>query len=566
MFDRRKLNVVLIVILFVGTFQLVRLGYLVRWSELSGSELLPYERDRAVDFIPGMEEEWKRQGVRLIGTKTRSPLYDEMEALLDSANVLESQHAEDIIVTEPLISKIPIWDILLEDVKDGADMVFVALPDTFLDPLYPAYAQTMGIQEQGRVMSVDSIRLASSVLLGEKERAYQDLPAFDVTVLQLTQNATVLADTEDGLPLMWLVPYGDGSIRVVNAGVISRLNRGLVLAALCAQQELLVYPVLDVDVLLLEEFPTPLAGESQRIRASYGRTIERFFSEIFWPDGLALCKVRGLSSTAGTISGYEQTVDEEVGERLISQGTLSAYGREIVRHDGELGVSGYNQTALAGGDSSARLLEAARQHFESVFHNYALQSYIPPDGYWEEGNEEALLEVSPEMQCVVGSFFPAEGIPAQDFSVGGRLVMLPRTIQGFDPDDGERLRAELAALELGARVQAVRPEEALYQDWEQLAMAFEASLDKNREAVQFGNQTAVQAAQQVKQKEAGRLYFRQLDDLLEFAYDGYLLTQGILVHTEKNLQKPKNCMVQRVDEDTWLIRMQKSRASVEVTV
>ena len=115
---------------------------------------------------------------------------------------------------------------------------------------------------------------------------------------------------ERQIPLLWECRYGKGKFVVSNNSIMQKKEaRGIVCAAYSLLSDICVYPVMNFSVFFIDDFPAPMPeGHHTVILKQYGRAIENFYKNIWWPDMLRLGKEYGLKYTGLLVETYNDNV------------------------------------------------------------------------------------------------------------------------------------------------------------------------------------------------------------------------------------------------------------------
>ena len=276
----------------------------------------------------------------------------------------------------------------------------------------------------------------------------------------LSDKATVYASADEpgGVPLVWKVHYGKGSIVVDNIGIYDKAMRGFYAASFSLLGEVCVYPVINSSTFYLDDFPSQIpSGNNDYISRDYHTTIRDFYINIWWPDMMNFADDWGLKYTGLAILSYDDSVDGSA-DADVDAGTFLNFGNMLLRRGGEIGYHGYNHQPLCLGDSDYmghydyktwHSVLAMKQAFDvlvstcdELFPDEDFSLYVPPSNMLSAAGREFLLENYPAIKTISGIYFE-DGVDAelnmgctQEFSVDKNgAVDQPRVISGFIMDD-----------------------------------------------------------------------------------------------------------------------------------
>ena len=142
--------------------------------------------------------------------------------------------------------------------------------------------------------------------------------------------------------------YGSGKFMVYNGTFLnSKESRGLITGGVALLNDTYIYPIMNFELLFIDDFPAPIpAGYNNKINKEYGRDINGFYRDIWWPDMLKEAKSIDASYNGAIIETYNNKVKPKFINDSDQQKNLLSYGREVLSQGGELGLHGYNHQSL----------------------------------------------------------------------------------------------------------------------------------------------------------------------------------------------------------------------------
>lgn len=344
-------------------------------------------------------------------------------------------------------------------VKEGGSAMFALTlqKDTYVSII----EQKLGIASSGyEETMVNSIYFDRDFLIGGG-MAYKITDAYESAwAVELNQRAKAYAWADDpsGVPLIWETDYGNGKFVVDNFGLYEKACRGFFAASYSLLTDAGVYPVINGSVFYLDDFPSPVpSGDGTYVKRDYGTSIADFYTNIWWPDMIALATKHNVEYTGVMIENYEDDTDGEV-ERQEDVQRFQYFGNMILHQGGELGYHGYNHQPLSlsntdYGDvlpyntwTSFSAMEKAMEELISfgneMFPETAMSVYVPPSNVLSEEGRTLLGSMYPRIRTIASNYFPGEYAYVQEFEVAeDGIVEQPRIISGAIIDDYMQMAA-----------------------------------------------------------------------------------------------------------------------------
>jgi hypothetical protein len=337
-------------------------------------------------------------------------------------------------------------------VESGGRVLFAVIPDitTTMNMIYPK----LGIQ-YGKFMynSETPLVFKTNLLPGAKDMEFgSEAMCGSSVALRVTDSCTVHIATcdEKQVPLLWECSYGKGKFVVNNNDLMKEKNsRGIVCAAYSLLEDICVYPVMNFSLFFIDDFPAPIPeGTHDVIYKHYGRNIENFYKNIWWPDMLLFSKKYGLRYTGMLVETYNDnvtgpfTADHDLESFRYFGGMLMKYG-------GEIGLHGYNHMPLClesfnyKGIYDYNKWPEAEQMAQSVnelirfgtelFPENEFVTYVPPSNILSNEGREMITERFPQIKVISCYYYVHDLDSNEEFSVSdGGVINLPRTVSGYE--------------------------------------------------------------------------------------------------------------------------------------
>ncbi|MGO4946610.1 DUF2194 domain-containing protein [Blautia sp. Sow4_E7] len=344
-------------------------------------------------------------------------------------------------------------------VKAGGSAMFALTlqKDTYVSVI----EQKLGIASSGYTDAmVNSIYFDKDFLIGGGQ-AYEITDGYESAwAVELTQRAKVYAWADDpsGVPLIWENDYGKGKFVVDNFGLCEKACRGFFAASYSLLTDVGVYPVINGSVFYLDDFPSPVpSGDGTYVKRDYGTSIADFYTNIWWPDMIALAAKHNVKYTGVMIENYEDDTDGET-QRQEDVQRFQYFGNMILHQGGELGYHGYNHQPLSlpntdYGDllpyntwTSLSAMEKAMKELmnfgKEMFPETEMSVYVPPSNVLSEEGRALLGSMYPQLRTIASNYFSGEFAYVQEFEVAeDGIVEQPRIISGAIIDDYMQMAA-----------------------------------------------------------------------------------------------------------------------------
>lgn len=344
-------------------------------------------------------------------------------------------------------------------VKAGGSAMFALTlqKDTYVSVI----EQKLGIASSGYTDAmVNSIYFDKDFLIGGGQ-AYEITDGYESAwAVELTQRAKVYAWADDpsGIPLIWENDYGKGKFVVDNFGLFEKACRGFFAASYSLLTDVGVYPVINGSVFYLDDFPSPVpSGDGTYVKRDYGTSIADFYTNIWWPDMIALAAKHNVKYTGVMIENYEDDTDGET-QRQEDVQRFQYFGNMILHQGGELGYHGYNHQPLSlpntdYGDvlpyntwTSLSAMEKAMKELmnfgKEMFPETEMSVYVPPSNVLSEEGRALLGSMYPQLRTIASNYFSGEFAYVQEFEVAeDGIVEQPRIISGAIIDDYMQMAA-----------------------------------------------------------------------------------------------------------------------------
>jgi hypothetical protein len=538
----------------------------------AGSQTVSLEiRDNAVQTLAYM-----KQAVQLVDVE-REPLpFEKCAQLLIATGNLDA------------IANI---DGLDEYVHLGGSAFFMHWLDS--DRAFNQLYRKLGILAFEFAGLTNGIHLTSNVLLGEKGlKTGQDFIYNTSLSVEIDNESMVLAESLDGMPLLWKRSYGEGSFTIFNGDTLGiKSNRGMIAGAVSLMQPDYIYPILNSKVFYIDDFPAPVTRELiVDIYRKYKLDLAGFYREIWWPDMLKASKKYNVKYTAAIIETFNAQITPPFRDPVDAEyHSLIAYGREVLKSGGEISLHGYNHQSLQSDQAIADFfkykswksqadmelsIEEALRFIATAFPNYSVMSYVPPSNVLGPDGRAALKKAWPDL-AVISSLYDTdyEGRSyVQEYGVAeDGIIELPRITSGYLEDPYSRWVEANAMTSIGVFSHFLHPDDLLdkkrsnNQQWEQLYEDFTDLLDRLQLTYPWlRDMTSTEAGLVVANQMPAQITWEKTSNRIDGQIAPFSNEIHFILRTERTIGRQVNCSIQKIDHQTYLVKAHKARFAVEL--
>lgn len=355
---------------------------------------------------------------------------------------------------------------LLEWVQDGGGCMLFCSPSG--TPTFHFLAKYMGIADGGvNYASFAGISLKNGFMIGGDNYTFHwGEPMTTAISCRLNEGATLYAESDDeaATPLIWKSECGKGRFAIMNVGLCEKSTRGLTGAVYSLLEDTCIYPVINASSFFLDDFPSPVPmGDGTYIRRDYNRDISSFYSNVWWPDVLALADKYGIRYTGMLIDDYTEEVDGSFPQQKDTERFLH-FGSLLLDNGGEIGLHGYNHLPLCftGFDfkgqvdykpwktkeNAVRAVNRALELGKSLFPDNQISVYVPPSNILSDEGRKLLHDSVSQIKVIASLYLEGDIEYSQEFEIAeDGIIEFPRVISGAMLDEYMRWDA-LNALNL----------------------------------------------------------------------------------------------------------------------
>ncbi|MFD0962095.1 DUF2194 domain-containing protein [Paenibacillus chungangensis] len=497
-------------------------------------------------------------------------------------DVIDYGACTSVLLTTAELSDIGDVDALIEFVNNGGSAFLMTMPE--VDDSFHQLYRRLGITDFLYADESTGIELTSNILIGENGLRTGEGYLYNTSLyLELDHEATLLAKSLEGIPLMWHRDYGQGRFLVFNGNMLHlKHSRGLIASGISMLQKEFIYPVFNAKLFYIDDFPAPYSkGTEPVIYREYGVDNITFFRNVWWPDMLKAAKRYDVKYTAALIQSYWEDVlppydnpgDEE-------KHNLISYGREVIKSGGEIGIHGYNHQSLTVDEEisstfdydswrSQEEMEAAIRvvlnYLEEAFPNYKALSYVPPSNVLGPEGRKALKAAWPDL-AVIASLYDTDhsgNAFVQEYEIGDDGILdMPRITSGYFETSYNRWLEANTITSLGIMSHFIHPDDLLEEarglnkSWSKLYEDFTGMLGRlDRTYPWLRDMTSAEAGLDMTRMLQSQVSTVFDDNQLRGEVINYEAPLYFIMRTERQIKRQSHSTAQKIDENTYLVKV-----------
>lgn len=451
-------------------------------------------------------------------------------------------YASVVVATEQ-IELLKEIDVLLRFVENGGSL-FLAIrpsPGPALSTLY----QPLGLVETGYFIETSGIKLEQP-FFGEKgDTVFTSETIVNSSLsVRLSSDAELFASSSSGIPLLWKSKYGAGAFIVFNGTMFTTMSdQALFVKGIQQSSEYVIMPIMNASVTELNGFPF-YVPEGRDLSPSY--TNHDYYRTVVWPGLQRIESKYNLNYTASYVAPNDVVLSEKDASPVLDD--LQLYGRELLRMGGEIAVQ---ESVLKTAEEAKRSQKISVQHIQETLPGYPIHSTV---SLTSEPDVDLMGDVSAMLA-------PNAYVEKID-----ETIVLPKTIEGFNPDDNEKWKLFNEVALSGFYGHSLYPY-SFYEEGnaeEQMAAFadFEQSIKKQIPWIR--SLTLSKAGEAAYPYINSDLYEEQVGDKLTFYATAMKENAQTYYYfsTNRTIAKTENCEVKKIGEDLYLVEADKLTFSI----
>lgn len=444
----------------------------------------------------------------------------------------------------------------------------------------------LGIASLGGEISAPGIRVPGTMLLGLQGFGFDsDIYTTSIGDVELLPDAAAQVTSQEGRPIIWSHPSGQGRYLVCNSRERDdKNNYGTYTALLSMLDEDYIYPVLNMKLFFIDDFPSPVPeGNFDRIYQETGLSTADFYRKLWWPEMLDNGEKYHIKYTGLIIESYGNQVKGPFyplanGE---ARNNLIVYGRELLKAGGELGIHGYNHQSLApagyGQDvlgytpwesqqDMEESLQELKRYVEDAYPGYEIHAYVPPSNVLSPEGKAAVKNVFPQLKVYASLWNGLAHAKEyfQNFQVNADgTCEIPRISSGYASTPEEIWEGYNVINYNGVFSHFVHPDEIFYEESKDLTWGSMSRGMKNLLSdldSRFGwlqPMTATEAANKMEDFVAMDYRLERSPEGLKIHAWGFQEPLSFVLRTHKDIGEVQGGTATRIQADAYLLTVQQ---------
>ena len=482
----------------------------------------------------------------------------------------------------------------IDYVNAGGDLVFLTRPVT--DKSFESISSLLGIKKYTRnVITTRGIKVLSDVMMGANgfESKTETIENSSIN-LELISDIKPLLKSYTDVPLLWEKNYGKGRFIVFNGTFLNtKNNRGLIAGIMGLGKENLIYPVINVKMIHIDDFPAPIpAGRDEKIYEEFSRDIPQFYREVWWTEMIKISKKFDIKYSSFAIESYNSNTELPLvkGNSKDMQNLL-IYGKELLGIGGEVGLHGYNHQSLvlkgfikqdlgyaswkSENDMAGSIKELVR-FMNSVFSQYAFKAYVPPSNILSPEGRKAVIEANPDLKIISSVYFQNKEGDAyvQELSIADDgIIEFPRISAGYENNDETMWEIYNGINLYGLFAHFIHPDDVLDPErnggksWNQLSKEFTSMVGEVNQSYGWLRSFTISSASQelVKYLEC-KPQIEYKDDTITIYTENFRPDIYCIMRTKSKIIESEKCDYLKISDDAYLLTLKDAICNLKLGV
>jgi len=480
----------------------------------------------------------------------------------------------------------------LDYVETGRNLIFLVRP--IINESFASISNRLGVKKyDGMNDDTCGIKMLSNIMIGAKDfKSSTDMIQNSSIDLILNDDVEVYILSYNGLPLLWEKNHGRGSFIVFNGTMLNeKCNRGLIAGIISLGKENLIYPVVNIKMMHIDDFPAPVPeGINKEIFEEFNRDIPQFYREVWWSDMIKISKNYNLKYSGFVIQNYGDNVKPpfEKGSYRDTENLL-IYGKELLGIGGEIGLHGYNHQSLAleghikqdlgynsweSEEDMEKSIEGLIKFIHNVFQDYELRAYVPPSNILSEEGRRAITGANPDLGIISSVYLTnLEGdVYNQEFELGDDGILeIPRLTSGYEKTEENMWLIYNGANMPGVFSHFIHPDDVLDpvrshgKSWAELHKEFESMVKEvSKKYSWLRGFTISSAGQEIIKYLDCMPIIDYSDDSIDIYTKNFREDIYCIMRTENKITDAVNCEYKKIAEDAYLLTLKDVHSKINL--
>lgn len=482
----------------------------------------------------------------------------------------------------------------IDYVNAGGDLVFLARPVT--DKSFESISSLLGIKKYAKeLIDTSGIKVLSDVMMGANGFESKTEAILNRSIdLELMLDIKPLLKSYTDVPLLWEKDYGKGRFIVFNGTILNaKNNRGVLVGVIGLGKENLIYPVINVKMIHIDDFPAPIpAGRNEKIYEEFSRDIPQFYKEVWWPEMIKISKKFDIKYSSFVIESYNNNTELPLpqGDSKDVQNLL-IFGKELLGIGGEIGLHGYNHQSLAmqgfikqdlgytpwksENDMAGSIKELVR-FMNSVFSQYSFKAYVPPSNILSPEGRKAVIEANPDLKIIASVYLPNKEGDAyvQELSIADDgIIEFPRISAGYENKDTTMWSIYNGVNLYGLFAHFVHPDDVLNPErnggksWDQLSKEFTSMVEEvNQNYGWLRSFTISSASQELVKYLECKPQIEYKNDTITIYTENFRPDIYCIMRTKSKIIESEKCDYLKISDDAYLLTLKDAICNLKLEV
>lgn len=488
-------------------------------------------------------------------------------------------------------------------VENGGKALYLGESDDKSANLLKMEPDFFGIKTLGTYEKVNEVVFESEILLGMRGTyniagsQTESQSKIACTKVSLKNDAKIHMKSSSGSPILWELSQNKGKLMVLNMGKGQYGTieaRGLIVGALGTLNDLFLYPIINSEVIYIEDSSLVSIKEDQEILHAYGRNFDQFTKDIWWADMFEIMRKYNLKYTAAFIKEHDNDRQGTFAKNKdIAPETLEL-ARSIIRSGGEVslfeapsGLATKNQNSNSQGNRFADdYAETNRIHrlvsdFNNHFPNYKFYTYMTNSDNMNLALSSALKKSVPSLNTLSRPAYEDKMplpkmnhrmiLANQEANGIDAMIDLPRISKGMIKSDNDLYKIASSMTSLGLISHFISTEDLLNLNHEK-GILWDDLYEEVNEYMGVINgsypwvdkMTSANTAQKIKQIYYSKIYYHEKDGRISISCDNFSNELSLILKTDKKILAGEGCEFKKIATDRYLVKMKNYKATLEV--
>jgi len=477
-------------------------------------------------------------------------------------------------------------------VETGGSIIFLVRP--VIDESFTSISGSLGVKKYSGIDNdTCGIKMLSNIMIGAKDfKSSTDMIRNSSIDLILNDDVKVYISSYNNLSLLWKKNYEKGSFIVFNGTMLNvKNNRGLIAGIISLGKENLIYPVVNVKMMHIDDFPAPIPeGINKEIFEEFNRGIPQFYREVWWSDMIKISKNYDFKYSGFVIQNYGDNVKSPFEKGSYGETeNLLIYGKELLGIGGEMGLHGYNHQSLAlegyikkdlgynsweSEEDMANATEELIRFIHNVFQDYELRAYVPPSNILSEEGRRAIAVANPDLGIISSVYLTnlEDDVYSQEFELGDDGILeFPRLTSGYEKND-EIMWLIYNGVNLpGVFIHFVHPDDILDPErshgksWTELYKEFESMVKEVSEKYSWLRGLTISSAGQELIKYLDCMPIMDYsDNSIDIYTENFREDIYCIMRTEDRITGALNCEYKKIAEGAYLLTLKDVYSKIDL--